>query len=449
MLYLAIFTVACVFTALVRTAIATRLATFITCVFASWFLLQTATAAAVVQQQVDYASLGQNMWAPGPASPVDFTKTLADLPFSGSAHLGTVKSVFGAKIGAEAGVSVRGDVGLGFQAHLTTGDVSVKLPVNYSLTVPDPNTLAPGQSYQIASAYTLLGGEISTHSPQGSWGLYLNGSVHADANGRICAGPCASGQVTLADKTFQTRLFGASLNESSLSADSSSGLHGSLGFPIVNTQGSLSNGQITSTGKDQFASAGLDLSKAITDKTGIPLSGSANFGIGSIGFKLLDADAGITLSASQSFQFKPIPMIDLIGSDGSDRVFEAGSTINLKVPESGAPVTFTPTFFLDDSFTEKTDLDVAGYLKLAALQGDLHVAGIGGSIGPLYQHQWDLSLGSINVTSGTWALGGFGETKSYAFTVTPTPELPSVTYLLMGAGLLLVGVMRRANRISV
>jgi hypothetical protein len=162
----------------------------------------------------------------------------------------------------------------------------------------------------------------------------------------------------------------ASLTDSKLSAEGPAGLHGSLGFPVINTSGGVSGTGLASYGQSQFASVGWDASKFVSQSTGIPLSGTANFGIGSVGYNLLDVDLGTSLTAKQAFSFTPIPMIELDASNGQKYTFAAGSTLDLTMPTTGDPLTFTPKFFLEDSFTEKTDLDVSGYVNVSALEAD-------------------------------------------------------------------------------
>ena len=388
---------------------------------------------------VAFQTSGQSMWGPGAAQTFDYSRTLFNQNFDVSGHVGGVSKNFFGRFGAELGAHVSGNVGLGFESHFTTGDVSVNVPVHYSLTLPDSNTISPGGTFQISSSYDLLGGDIETRSPQGGWGVYLNANVNAGINGRACVFGCVSGSASK-DFSVHQRLLGVDQNSHDLSFTGPAGIHAGLGFPVVNTSGALNGGHIASGGSAQFASVGWNFTDFIQQLTGVPIKGNLDIGIAKVAYKLLDIDLGAALRAAQQFDFTPIPMIDLAIS-GQHLIFAAGSTIEFTMPESGLPLEFTPSYFLANTFSSRTDLALSAYLDLAALQASARLLRWNVGIGPLFHKRWDLSLGQWTVQNWTGELQGFNTVLGETTSVTPTPE--PATYLFVGSALIALGVLRR------
>ena len=401
----------------------------------------TAVFASTLTSEVLFQTAGQSMWGPGAAQTFNYSRTLVGTDFNIGGKIGGVKKTFFGRFGAELEARVSGNVGLGFESHFTSGDVSVDLPVRYTLSLPDSHTVRPGETFQIASGFELLGGELQTASPQGGWGLYLNADVNASFGGRACVFGCVSGG---ASKNFgiHQRLVGVDQNSRDLSITGPAGLHAGLGFPVVNTSGGLVGGRLVSEGGAQFASMGWNFTDFIQQMTGIPIKGSLSIGIGSVGYKLLDIDLGASLRANQDFAFLPIPMIDLAVSTGDRLLFPAGSSVEFTMPDSGAPIEFTPTYFLANLFTSRTSMELGAYLDLAALEASAKLLRFNvGRIGPLFHKNWNLSLGEWTVHERAWELQGFNVATGETYSLTPTPE--PTTFLLIGVGLLVLGLVRR------
>lgn len=382
----------------------------------------------------------QSMWGPGQAAGFSDTTTLLSGSFSASGSVGGISTVklcfFGCKasFGAQLTGSASGSASLGFAANLTTGSVNVALPVSVGLGFPDPGTVKPGSAFTITSSVLdEPGATLTTESPQGSASLYADVSLKASLGAKACVFACASGSTGFSFNK-QTTLF--SVNQSSLNTTVNGplGLSGSASFPVINTTGSMQSGVLRSSGLAPFLSA----NENITDAMGLPLNGSVSLGVGTISYNLAKLSLGLALAEQQNFSFDPAVMLNLQLSTGADYVLPAGQSLTLEMPEDGSPLTVTPTFFLDDAFSNSTDLAAQSCLDFSALSASASLFGAHLlNIGPLINKSWCATSPDISVFQDTFRLTGFQTFTEQSFEIRPTPEPASWFFLLTGAALVL------------
>jgi hypothetical protein len=164
-----------------------------------------------------------------------------------------------------------------------------------------------------------------------------------------------------------------------------------------------------------------------------PLNGS--FGSG-FGYNALRVDAGIGLGLRNSFSLAPRgAMIDLrIDQTGERFTFEAGTSIDITVPEGFDEITFTPTITLKPpQFSTDIDFLITPLVDVSALGVTLFFVPITLIDPPAYR----LTNVPINVWDNSFAMGGFadftGDPIALATGATAAPE-PSTLALVLIAG---------------
>lgn len=262
-----------------------------------------------------------------------------------------------------------------------------------------------------------------------------------------------------------------------------------LNRPNPDTLGFLdSAGNLTSSGRSSFLDVGLDLDRTFVNvlrSFGIPVPDlQGRFGFSdklSVDYTLIGSDAFFDFDLAQKFTFDPTLLVSLqfstlvqpfetvitfetrcvpiLGGEICIRVpvletrpgpptrtltFPVGSSVDLVYPRTFDPLQVTPTFTLDNTFTNTTSIPFGPRITVDALSvGPAHVFGetVGRTFGPIFDGEAGTTLANPTVFSTSFALGGFADFTTAPFSVVPTSE-PG-TLLLLGSGLLLFALKRR------
>jgi T5SS/PEP-CTERM-associated repeat protein len=209
------------------------------------------------------------------------------------------------------------------------------------------------------------------------------------------------------------------VDTSTASADSQGSLHSASSSSILNTTVDLAP-----LGYGSLAALGLP-----TPNLQLTLAG-----VVSASGTLYDLNSSATFNLAQDFKFDPNLMVSLSFDHpitAVERLFNGDSydstsntfTVSMNALKDiqfifDKNTTVTPTFILDNSFTNKTDLNINGSLDFGVLKGSLdlinqHIAGFDG-------FNWNLAngnLGDINIFDQTYSLD-FKSLLGKAFDVT-------------------------------
>jgi hypothetical protein len=181
---------------------------------------------------------------------------------------------------------------------------------------------------------------------------------------------------------------------------------------------------LTGSGEQSVIRLDVDFEKLVPFIGGL-LSNS----IGPFGYDLLQVVGGPDLSVYQNFSFTPDPQVLLFfsqtmlvqGSDGvyrpsNNAFFDLGNPVNIEVPiGTKGDVTFQPTYFLTNQFSNETGLSLSAFLNVSALAittsfgdlGPINLAALtsDGLHIPLYDNTFSESLGSITPNPFTIDVG--------------------------------------------
>jgi hypothetical protein len=188
----------------------------------------------------------------------------------------------------------------------------------------------------------------------------------------------------------------------------------------------LAPGSTTLTGNGQQSVLRLDVD---LEKLVPFIGGLLSNSIGPFGYNLLSVVGGPDLSVYQNFSFTPDPKVLLSFSDtmlvqGSDGVyrpannafFDLGAPVNIEVPiGTRDDVTFQPTYFLDNQFSNETGLSLSAFLDVSGLSittafGDLGPIGLAALTSdglhiPLYDNTFSESFNPITPNPFTIDVG--------------------------------------------
>lgn len=427
--------------------------------------------------------------------------------------------------GATLAVHSSGKVGLEFGYSIDSGSVDSTVAFSALADLPD-NLVEKNAVINLNASSALDDGTIETQSPKVeayiSAIMQLSGSVEAKAcaNVPLVIGGCTSGSFDLPTVDMNQRILSVDVNSLKVLdgvlpggeplakvslANQSLTLEGgatiappAVGFkltgpggltlastlpptpavsvdlaeiemqiPDIATSGTKSSPTaITSSGRDDFLSAQLDLDGAATLFGGLPPAGVNATLIDAAGFKveasldLIDVDAGPVLGITQGFELVPTLMVDLAFSNPVQIAGMLGLQTSWTGEWADLPdfslletTTFTPTFWIDAMLRNDfgIDLGLIGTLDVLKLGATASAAGISLlDIGPISLNGL-LGLGNtlfetdkldFSVFANEFGLGGFERIVGNAFTIGVRVPAPGTIGMLL-IGLFAMGIARR------
>jgi len=359
-------------------------------------------------------------------------------------------SFLGIKVGVTASPTASFDAGLSASFHANSGSIDLNYPKNVQLTIPDqiqagqsftvsaalPGPLSPlnlatmpasafsavaGAGYSAPGLSPYLAGSLqSLVQPVAGFSTvfpYAEAKVNLDlkASGQITTEACAIfcfdgptiklGSVDLSQQIFElSTLNGLKVLDQPVvpfnqTVNVAQGVSIAFKSPNVSLDGVLQpNQSLSDSGGQDFLDFSFNAGQLI------PVVGSIlQSNIGPVGYDLLSVTPTVSLGVQQSITFDPKLMVDLqFGSpvydsrDGklkNDIVFQVGQSVDLMPTVggllSGNTIQAKPTFFLDNTIHNTTNLVLNGTLDVQALELDTPFP-----LGPVFD-SGPIDLGSI------------------------------------------------------
>jgi hypothetical protein len=444
--------------------------TLVCCLFAP------ANGQQLYTQDLNFASAGQNIWGPGAQQGAffDYSRTASSQnpQFPGDDTIGSFSSFLGLESGA--GLKFRGaaSIGLNVHAYARAGSVDVTYPLTITLTYPDNGVLYPGDTYAISAAFVPdIGTTMTTTSPSAGFKAEVPLSIQAHLsaevelansdlfNDTILDIPPLSQTIPLLDTDDPIfRALVSFAGSFALSYATQNVITGKFHDPVINTTGTLqSDHSLTSSGSDRFLALKGDITNLIfllLDLPAVNRDISVAGGDLHAGFHFLDLSEDNDFALFQRFQFMPRPAITLQLSTGQSVTLHAGETITLTMPAVGSGaasdgVTLTPTFALDNTFSNTTGITFAPGLNFNPLEisGGVDVGPVSFGIdfkplsGPfnLWEDAFDVNIfPNLLFPNNSWTLGGFSPVTTAPFRINgyvyPLPTLTSVSPVMVKQG---------------
>jgi hypothetical protein len=415
-----------------------------------------AKAQMLYDANLDFSTTNQNMWGSGSALTYDYYQQFGP-SWNQSGSIGGISN----NVGLEVSGSTSGQVGMYLSVHADSGSVNVDYPVQVQLDYSKPVGWKPGDPIQVTSSYVLQpqGASISTASPNGhvSIGTFVNMSANVNATVGYVVGT-ASGNIINTSVNQSADLFSLTSQVSKTVSDPAGILSATGQVPYVTTQGNASNAgaTLTSSGQDSFFNVTGDITNALTAALGAPhlLNNDWSSGPFSGSYHLLDAYASVDFNATQSFSFAPQLMMQLVGSNGQVFDVPVGQAVDFTLPANVTSLHVTPTFYLDDTFTNDTGISVTPSINFTPLDASIGAFGYNLDFNPFGTLSWSPGSYSLgNIYDNSWELGGFQNYTTDSFTVSygsegtssPTVPEPGVSSILM-TGLLAGSLLLRGRR---
>ncbi|MBW2243033.1 MAG: hypothetical protein JRH01_13700 [Deltaproteobacteria bacterium] len=474
------------------------------------FLCAAASGAqqSLVNGNASYSFANQSMWGSGGAFQFDYTQFVgvdvdpaAFTVGAGSSDKISVPTFLGTyslnpyfqfdsdfKLGVELGASIN------------SGSVDGNLDYGVSLSAPDQ--IQVGQAFSLTGSATALGSSsFTTRSPQAS--AWVDGILEIAVDGYarldyVAPGALKDHDFRWGNKGFtdnvtsntpynrfidinkRQQLIGINRNQSGVVeyfAPTGDLFDGDLLFDKVGKGSSVSAGPVTLTagnidvvangslvgtsvigaGQNTLASMVLDVDHMLLGTPALGLSLGHDWGIVdySLGYEVVDLDAGLDILFQQDFLMDSQVLIDLVFS--SD-VLVGGVMMNhyvgaidqiplLTLLDSFVDV--DATLFVEAFLSNDTSLGFVGSLNETLLEAWASVGyDVGGKtgtagyqVGPVYDATQQIGLGNISVYNNTFSLGT-ASIGSWNFSLVPEPG----TAWLLASGLLGLILFGRGHR---
>ena len=339
----------------------------------------------------EFEALAQDIWGPVTGGTGEARWQLFYETWSGSGEVGKIhwNVVFGWDFGATVGASTSGHVGMYGKASDLKGKVDVLYPGTLSITAPDLNTFLAGERLSLPSGWELTAGALIDAGETTSSDLSLHGQLEVDARvwAKLCVFNCWSPTLlNINSPAYDFRIIGID-DVDGLWLPQNIGELNLNPFSVTpdETTTNPTTGVITASGENLFSEIELDLDGIASVLTPLPpmeiklnlpdhFSGRAN---------LFDVDANVDLSAIQNLSFQGTPIIELafdppvagvtgdflsVADDFSEVVYRAGASVDVIFPSAQeTPTTVTPTVWLENTFTNDTELRTDSELEMEAL----------------------------------------------------------------------------------
>ena len=456
----------------------------------------------LVDESGSYSFTGQSMWDSGDAFRFDYEQFIGIDTNPGhvviGAGTGDRVSVAGHSINPYFQFDSDFRLGVELGASLDSGSVDGNLDYSYSLAAPEQ--IRVGEAFSLSGAATPLSSSgFTTRAPTAE--AYVDGILDAYVGGyaRIEFGrPIVSDQdlrwgnrgftngdtrnrpyATLVDLNERQEIISVNRNQSGtiryLGGDDLSdgdllydelGAGSSVSFGALEltagnidvvANGALVGGQVVGMGQDTLASAVLDIDHLLL---GTPLLGqslSHDWGAidYSLGYDVVDLDAGLDINLEQAFGLSGDVLIELVFSqavlvDGvlTDTFLGAIDEIPLITMLDGQ-VDVDARVLVEAMLSNDTRLGFVGSLDTTLMHAFAEIGWniLGNSgrrgveVGPLYDNSLPIGLGDISVYENAFSIGQ-AEIGSFSFSLVPEPG----TGLLIVAGCLGLAAFGRPRR---
>ena len=464
---------------------------------------------------LDFSVTGANMWGPGSAfifdevefvgfDPPNTSQSVGNITGSRTTtHIPCIPTGFGClpgtgidvttdtRNGAQLRASIDAKVGFNFGVKIDSGSVDVDYPAEVTFQIPD--NLKTGVAFNL-SATSQVGPSAQMMTGFSSLEAFVDlvldlSPASVGATGCVIFLGCEGGDVGVGVNPPDLEILSFNRNQSGvlkvLGTDElinnfgqpidisrqippppGPGVSQSLGdvtifVPNLNTSGNAgTNGDISSMGSADVLQLGLDMDAVLS--YGFPaltfLGLSASAGPFSIGYDLLDWDAGPFFELTQDFLFDPILKVQLDFDTFVD-VAGMGLVNQIIAPVDSIPditllsksVMVSPTFFLENEFTNKTGFDIDPFMELALLCAsasfDVGIFSFGVLDVCARKFPFRADGPNINVFDETFALN-FSSFATSPFFITAVPEPGTVMLFAVGLAIWwwLAVVQMRARR---
>lgn len=447
----------------------------IVCFFVAFLLVPPTVHAALYSTDLGFVTSDQNMWGGGAAVVLEDTIPIGlswGQPDPLSFHVGDTKEItlpsgcfFGVcwpsvplgETGAELGGSTDGYIGIEAGYMIDSGSINASYQADVVLTYPDPGTVSPGETFTISSEVIGPNAGFDTNFPEVQAYVDLVFDVYADLYGKaVVLGVGPDFDVTLIDVDITQEIIGFNRDGNGLLTlfGIDTGVVGgeidleygdfTVTLPDIETISTMTGpNTYESAGETNFLELGIDVDKIATDiicsalllpPGSIALSGDIE---GILSYDILDIDVGAELDILQNFLFEPELMISLTTSYGNEYTFAAGDSIDLVMGDSLLGI--TPTYTLNNTFTNRTSLSIVPEIELAILSASAF--GLF-DIGPLWEDEFQANIfPPIPVYNHNFSLD-FDPNTTARFDIAPltgpgTEPVPEpATILLLGSGLI-------------
>lgn len=389
-----------------------------------------------------FETTAQNLWGEGSASKEGASYSFVNLDWHYSKSFGYIISawdiaddlgigslleLFGldddlddVAVGAEFYGGSDGVIKAGLSYGLDSGSVDVSLPVELTLTFPDPNTFAAGQNITIGSSFDYGSGAYLNTIPP-AIEMFLGGAfgVKAGVGGKLCLGYCQIvGPLVEIPNNFTDPWTPLDLTIVSIAKDGkaeigfpggpsftlphtvtttetiATGISGDIELPKVQTTSNQElDGSLIAEGEHTFIDLDVDLDFWLTKATKIPLGLTFYYGDVTIDIQALDIDFNIDFTEKRNAELKPTTMVslgfgesveftvidqynDVVESGASPTVeIEAGHTVEMSFPGQTSPLEVEQEFSLENDFSHSTGHLYASGLTITAGKFYVNVPG--------------------------------------------------------------------------
>jgi PEP-CTERM motif len=363
------------------------------------------------------------------------------------------------RTGAKVDTSTQGTIGLQQSVKADAGSVDATVVFDANLQAPEQ--VQALNLFSLGGSSTLLGDStFSTNFPQLSAKTELVIGSKANLDGQICGIGlgCSQTSTTIGfdPQTVELISFNENnngsinilglnnLGPSAFNFGDPIGITGPTGanlgdvtlyVPNLVTDGTVAGDSLTSGGSADFLSLKADLDGIAQTALGLPpiLGTGIDIGILNFSYDLLNVEFGPTFDVVQTFDLQPTLMVDLAFSEP---VYVEGSSSKvdfLSAPVADIPrialdvnesVDVTPTYWVDASLHNTTQLGVDGEFVLQALQASVSLNGLGltfdlGQLGPLFEYTNRFNIADFPpLFDKTFGLGGFSPIAGDTFSLT-------------------------------